>query len=118
MLLMFYDSEHDVFLESSLVPLLSSTCKNMFTVEAVLVTWLAVNYRFLCTGLTDEMLPFKACFFEEAKNRKTVYENDLQMHNVGQTLVKEIILPNEWEFNDFLMESRKRIGQWKLKEKK
>nr|XP_022338513.1 RUN domain-containing protein 1-like isoform X1 [Crassostrea virginica]XP_022338519.1 RUN domain-containing protein 1-like isoform X1 [Crassostrea virginica]XP_022338529.1 RUN domain-containing protein 1-like isoform X1 [Crassostrea virginica] len=47
MLLMFYDSEHDVFLESSFVPLLSSTCENMFSVEAILVTWLAVNYRFL-----------------------------------------------------------------------
>lgn len=117
MLLMFYDSEHDVFLESSLIPLFSSTCKNMFSVEAILVTWLAVNYKFLCTGLTDEMLPFKACFFEEAKNRKTVYENDLQMHNVGQTPIKEITLPNEWEFSDFLMESRKRVGQWKLKEK-
>lgn len=117
MLLMFYDSEHDVFLESSLIPLFSSTCKNMFSVEAILVTWLAVNYRFLCTGLTDEMLPFKARFFEEAKHRKTVYENDLQMHNVGRTPIKEITLPNEWEFSDFLMESRKRIGQWKLKEK-
>lgn len=115
MLLMLYDSEHDVFLESSLIPLFSSTCKNMFSVEAVLVTWLAVNYRFLCTGLTEEMLPFKACFFEEAKNRKSVYENDLQMHNVGQTPIKETTLPNEWEFSDFVMESRKRIGQWKLK---
>ena len=66
MLLMFYDSEHDVFLESSFVPLLSSTCENMFSVEAILVTWLAVNYRFLWTGLTDEMLQFKAGFFEEA----------------------------------------------------
>lgn len=117
MLLMLYDSEHDVFLESSLIPLFSSTCKNMFSVEAVLVTWLAVNYRFLCTGLTEEMLPFKACFFEEAKNRKSVYENDLQMHNVGQTPLKETTLPNEWEFSDFVMESRKRIGQWKLKGK-
>jgi hypothetical protein len=118
MLLMFYDSEHDVFLESSLVPLLSTTRENMFSVEAILVTWLAVNYRFLCTGLTDEMLPLKAGFFEEAKDRKTIYENDLQMLNVGQSLVKEVILPSEWEFNDFLMESRKRIGEWKLKEKK
>lgn len=40
------------------------------------------------------------------------------MLNVDQTLVKEIVLPSDWEFNDFLMESRKRIGEWKLKEKK
>lgn len=64
------------------------------------------------------MLQFKAGFFEEAKDRKTVHENDLQMLNVDQTLVKEIVLPSDWEFNDFLMESRKRIGEWKLKEKK
>ena len=38
MLLMFYDSEHDVFLESSFVPLLSSTCENMFSVEAILAS--------------------------------------------------------------------------------
>ena len=44
------------------------------------------------------MFPLKAGFLEEAKDKKTVYENDLQMLNKGKTLSKEIVLPHDWEF--------------------
>nr|XP_022345589.1 uncharacterized protein LOC111138078 [Crassostrea virginica] len=67
LVIMLYDSEHGVLLESSLIPLMSATCSNKFSVDAILVTWLALNYKYLCTGLTEEMLHCKANFFEQAK---------------------------------------------------
>ena len=115
MLLMFYDSEHDVLLESSPIPLYSSTCKNKFSAEAVLIAWLAVNYRFLCTGLTDDMLPYKAGFFDQAKDCITVYENDLTMQNVGPPPVKETILPSEWSYNAYLLEKQNNLNEVSIK---
>lgn len=115
MLLMFYDSEHDVLLESSTVPLHSATCRNKFSVEAVLITWLAVNYRFLCTGLTDDMLSHQAGFFRQAKDCITVYENNLSMQNVGPPPVKEMVLPSEWSYNAYLLEKQNRLNEVSMK---
>ncbi|XP_061162599.1 uncharacterized protein LOC133171817 [Saccostrea echinata] len=111
MILMFYDSENDVLLESSPVPLTSTTCKNKFSVEAVLISWLAINYRFLCTGLTDDMLPYKAGFFAQSKDMINVYENNLTMQNIGPPPAKEIILPSEWSYNAYLLEKQRRLNE-------
>lgn len=108
---MLYDWEHDVLLESSLIPLMSATCSNKFSVDAVLVTWLALNYKFLCTDLTEEMLPCKANFFEQAKKSIDVYKNNLTIQNVASACEKDVILPSEWSYSTYLLEKQNKINE-------
>ncbi|XP_061193272.1 uncharacterized protein LOC133201487 [Saccostrea echinata] len=112
MVIMFYDSEHDVFLESSPISIKSISCEYKFSLQAVIITWLAINYRFLCTGLTDSMIPYKAGFFQKAKDKLNIYENELRMQNVGPAFVKDTVLPSKWHYSAFLIKSRKRISEW------
>jgi hypothetical protein len=111
MLLMFYDSEHDVLLESSLVPLFKES-ESRFSVEAVFITWLTVNYKYLCTGLTDEMMSCKAGFFEQAKEKLDVYKNDLKMPYAGVSPMKPIIQKN-LRFSDYISKRQHRLIEFR-----
>ncbi|KAK3093719.1 hypothetical protein FSP39_019226, partial [Pinctada imbricata] len=111
LLIMFYDSEHDILLESSLVPLYSKLNKKKYSVEAIVVTWLAVNYNFLCTGLTNEMHAYKADFFAQAKSTLNVYENELTIQGVEPAYSEEIVLPSEWDYNEYLLEKNDKIDE-------
>jgi hypothetical protein len=111
MLLMFYDSEHDVLLESSLVPLYEES-ERRFSVEAVFITWLTVNYKFLCTGLTDEMMSYKAGFFEQAKEKLDIYKNNLKMPNVG---VSPPIIRKKLSFSDYISKRQDRLIELRRK---
>jgi hypothetical protein len=77
---MFYDSEHDVLLESVHIPLFhaSSSGEYEFNDVVILVSWLVVNYRYLCSGLTDDMKSFKGDFPLTAKEKLKIYEESLQ----------------------------------------
>lgn len=86
MLVMFYDAEHDVLLESSKIPLfeLVEEMPKKVNLVAILVSWLVVNYKYLCSGLTEEMIDsYKAELFSHIKDKKDIYENKLALGNVG-----------------------------------
>jgi hypothetical protein len=109
-----YDSEHDVLLQSSDIVVMSESCKNKFSVKAIFITWLVVNYKFLCTGLTVDMLPYKAQFFDNAKESLNVYQHELQIHNVGscEKLQESIV---EVEYNEFLTKRFEEVNELAIK---
>lgn len=74
----FYDSEHDILLKSPTIPLL---VHGEISVLCVLATWLVVNYKFLCTGVPQNMLDDvkKANFFHMAESFLSVYQNELSI---------------------------------------
>lgn len=79
LLVMLYDSENDVLLESSCIPLFRDTqtgCE--FSYTAILVSWLTVNYKFLCTGLPEDVKKIKSNFFIHAKDKIDVYKNNVR----------------------------------------
>ena len=115
LVIMLYDSEHDELMESSLISLMSATCSNKFSVDAILVTWLALNYKYLCTGLTEEMLHCKANFFEQAKKSLDVYKNNLTIQNVVSACEREVILPSEWSYSTYLLEKQNKINEFNRK---
>lgn len=89
MLVMFYDCEHDILLESSMIPLFETTETSEETprrvnLAAILVSWLVVNHRYLCSGLTEDMkVTYKADFFSQMRDKVDIYEKKLSFGNVG-----------------------------------
>ncbi|XP_060080808.1 uncharacterized protein LOC132560173 [Ylistrum balloti] len=111
MIVYFYDSMHDVLLESTLIPLhgmIPSAVSNINLV-AIVVSWLVVNYKYLCDGVMEEMKTMKAEFFSQAEAKLAVYKFDLKAGEVGnscpvddsQDKVKNVHHP-------FLMDLKKR----------
>jgi hypothetical protein len=94
LIVMLYDSEHDVLLESSTVHLFRKDSACEFSYSAILVCWLTVNYQYFCSGLVEEFKKFKSNFFEVAKEKITVYEKNLQFQNVTSTQYPELKLKN------------------------
>jgi hypothetical protein len=106
-----YDPEHDVLLESCKIPLVKAKDPHKFNLMAVVVSWLAVNYKFLCTGLTEEMMNFnKAEFSEQAQSKLHVYREKLYMGNVTSTRAIDVkpvqFLGRE---NSYLIDRRKKL---------
>ncbi|XP_069106187.1 uncharacterized protein [Argopecten irradians] len=83
----FYDSYHDVLLESTPIPIFveDSSGESKINFVAVLASWLVVNYKYLCSGLTEAMLSTekKADFFVHAGSKLDIYESALRLGNVG-----------------------------------
>ncbi|XP_069107858.1 uncharacterized protein [Argopecten irradians] len=84
----FYDSEHDVLLESTYIPWhvgptsLEDPAK--VNLIAILVSWFVVNYKYLCSGLPESLkTDCKADFFTHAKAKLEIYKNCLKAGNVG-----------------------------------
>lgn len=82
LIVMLYDSEHDVLLESSTIPLFENEFSCEFSYRAILVCWLTVNYQYFCSGLVEKYKMFKSNFFDIDKEKITVYEEKLQFQNV------------------------------------
>ena len=61
LLVNFYDSVEDVFLSSKPLAIFKG---DELMYSTVLFLWLTLNYRLLCSGLTETMKPFKAGFFD------------------------------------------------------
>ena len=110
LLVMFYDSENDVLLESTKVPLLAYEEGMMFNLEAVLVAWLTVNYIFLCTGITDGMQSLKADFFNQARNKIEIYQSKLKITNVGISTCENKYVTEDFVSSQFLLERQERIN--------
>ncbi|XP_069130531.1 uncharacterized protein [Argopecten irradians] len=81
----FYDSLHDVLLESCNIPLhgvFPSPATGSVNLIAVVVIWLVVNYRYLCDGIVDEMKSTKAGFFSHAESKLGIYHRNLRFGDV------------------------------------
>lgn len=77
----FYDSEHDVLISSD-YKLDMFRRKRKLIDEVVVLLWLTLNYRYLCTGITEEMKGFRAVFFQKAGPLLDAYRDnvDRPMH--------------------------------------
>ena len=111
LVIMMYDSEHDVLLESSTIPLFENDFSCDFSYCAILVCWLTVNYRYFCSGLVQKYKMFKSSFFNIVKEKITVYEDKLQFQNVNSCPYPEFKLKNPPRsrptFSPFLYEFQK-----------
>ncbi|XP_033728770.1 uncharacterized protein LOC117317913 [Pecten maximus] len=83
MVVHFYDSEHDILLESSKIPL--HGFEGQTNLLAVIVSWLVVNYKYTCDGLTDEMKDKLAGFPPLAQSKLDIYDRHLKFGDVGIT---------------------------------
>ena len=106
-IVMFYDSEHDVFLESSHIPLFRPCGVNKYEFDdaAILASWLTVNYKFLSSGLTEEMKTFECGFFKEAQAKIKVYEETLQLGNVACFVPVPDFLKRSLQWSSFIEET-------------
>ena len=91
LIVMFYDSEHDVLLESSTISLFENEFSCEFFYCAILVCWLTVNYQYFCSGLVEK---YKSKFFDIDKGKITVYEEKLQFQNVHSCYFPELKVKN------------------------
>lgn len=89
LIVMLYDSEHDVLLESSSVPLFNKDSSLEFSLQAILVCWLTVNYKYFCSGLCEEYQQYQSNFFVHAKEKIQIYEDKLSLGNVGNSRLNE-----------------------------
>nr|XP_011445246.2 uncharacterized protein LOC105340752 [Crassostrea gigas] len=83
LIILFYDSEHDVLLESSRVPLFESSVSCKFSYSSILACWLVVNYKIFCSGLVEEFKICKSNFFLHAREKINIYKDELKFQNVN-----------------------------------
>ena len=83
LIVMMYDSENDVLLESSCIPLFRDAYELNYT--AILVSWLTVNYKYLCTGLPEGLKKHRSNFFDLAKPKMEVFKENLSFGSVCDT---------------------------------
>eukprot|EP00105_Crassostrea_gigas_P016788 XP_011434306.1 PREDICTED: uncharacterized protein LOC105333164 [Crassostrea gigas] len=76
----FYDCEKDLYFLSQEMPLFAGDCDELL-METVIATWLVINYRYLLSGPTEEMVRgekfgFHSNVSDEALN---LYRNEIKM---------------------------------------
>ncbi|XP_033754347.1 uncharacterized protein LOC117337465 isoform X2 [Pecten maximus] len=81
MVVYFYDSKNDVLLESS--PISMYTISGGVNLLAIVVSWLVVNHKYLCDGLTEGLKKETSGFFHQAEKVLPIYKNELQFGDVG-----------------------------------
>lgn len=89
LIILFYDSEHDVLLESSRVPLFESPVSCKFSYSSILACWLVVNYKVFCSGLVEEFKICKSNFFLHASEKINIYKEELKFQNVNSFQTNE-----------------------------
>ncbi|XP_069135187.1 uncharacterized protein [Argopecten irradians] len=92
----FYESEHDVLLESSYIPFLAPTKSHSgvkVNLTAVLASWFAINCKYLCSGLPDSLKSEdkKADFFTQANEKIGIYRNKLKLGDVGLPVQSSLV---------------------------
>ncbi|XP_033760037.1 uncharacterized protein LOC117342136 [Pecten maximus] len=89
----FYDCKEDVLMQSVKMPLRSGKGVRYSTLIAI---WLAVNYKYLGSGLTGNLQTApKSHFFSLAKEVLHVYRNDLSMGGVSGSYEEDTVYPEE-----------------------
>ncbi|XP_069141160.1 uncharacterized protein [Argopecten irradians] len=92
-----YDAQHDVLLESCQFELRNKTT-GALNLVTIIVTWLVVNYRYTCTGLTPYMMK-KSNFFTSAKEKLQVYQEDLKFGCVGLSEAEVVVEVSDLPWN-------------------
>lgn len=92
LIILFYDSEHDVLLESSSIPLFENQFSCKFSYSSILACWLAVNYKIFCSGLVEEVKICKSNFFSLASDKINIYKEELKFQNVNSFQSNELKL--------------------------
>ncbi|XP_069109497.1 uncharacterized protein [Argopecten irradians] len=110
----FYDSNHDVLLESSAIPFIipgKESTSRTISLTMIIVAWLAVNYRYLSSGLpaTLKYEAAKAGFFEQAGDKLRVYRGELKLGNVRDSVCFNDDSDSDVESPEFLSEIRARL---------
>lgn len=82
LVVMFYDCEYDVFLESFIIFVFSDLSLLEFFYIVILVFWFVVNYKFLCIRLFDYMIVYKSDFCVYVGKKFKIYEENLVFGNV------------------------------------
>ena len=84
-----YDHKHDILLESTELKLRTRHFgQSVLSLSTVLAVWLAINYKYFCSGTTDEMkaqsytADFKECI---APAVYKVYQNEIKHHCGSRT---------------------------------
>ena len=81
----FYDPKNDILLESREFEYLVGD-PLVLNYQAVIATWLVLNYKYLCSGPTKYILEGpKAGFHEFAGTALEIYRSDLKFGNVDDT---------------------------------
>ncbi|XP_053398675.1 uncharacterized protein LOC128556873 [Mercenaria mercenaria] len=95
--LFLYDSEHDILLESKLIKLWSPG--GHIITSAVLALWLAINFSFTCSGVTEHMknCGFTADFPKQVGKELKVYEKCLRFGCGPGSEVKEMFEPEVYD---------------------
>lgn len=112
LIVMFYDAEHDVLLESSSVPLFENEFSCKFSFEAILVSWLVVNYKYFCSGLVEKDEQHKSNFFVHAKDKIQIYKDKLKLGSVSYSRLIEQSLrlpPPKFIFTQFMRETTRAL---------
>ena len=76
-----YDCINDVYLKSDALKMfgeLHGKGKKHLLPEIVVLIWLTLNYRYLCTGITEEMKNCKADFHKLLDDMITIYSNKVK----------------------------------------
>ncbi|XP_053397887.1 uncharacterized protein LOC128556502 [Mercenaria mercenaria] len=91
----FYDSKNDILLESAEFDFFDyDGSTHILNYQAVIATWLVVNYRYLSSGPTESILNApKAEFPEFAGDALDIYKSELKYRSVSET-VEEKELPS------------------------
>ena len=82
----FYDSEHDILLESPPFCIKSFDDDGELYYPTILALWLTLNYKTFCTGITKGMKEsnFTADFLSSFSNEvKTIYQEHLHFRECG-----------------------------------
>ena len=78
----FYDHKNDVLLKTINGLNFKEAGENR--IKAILVAWLVINYKYLCSGFVDNLSTApKANFFEACKDMLDLYRNNIRHGGVG-----------------------------------
>ena len=74
----FYDCIEDVLLSTAPMKLFYPVPDGQrLSIDAIVFLWLILNYRMLCSGITDDMKKYKANFFKNVDDFLEVYRNEV-----------------------------------------
>lgn len=86
----FYDPKNDILLESREFKFFVSGEELLLSYQTIIATWLVLNYKYLCSGPTKNILEApKADFPKCAGSALEIYRSKLRFRNVGGTSKEE-----------------------------
>lgn len=108
----FYDAKNDILLQSRDFKFFIMGKGKLLSYQAIIASWLVLNYKFLCSGPTQNILKSpKADFPKFAGSALEIYKSQLRFRNVDETSKEEKEPLDPWEAIDEGVYNRSRF-QW------